>query len=810
MKRYPLLLLFLLTVITARSQNHGTVKALVLDSINNQPIGYATIAVLKLKDSSLLSYTITDKNGAFTLYNLNQAEPNRLLISCVGYNSARFTVELKKGDAVTDLGKVLLSHKTLEEVTIKGERVPVVIKKDTIEFNAEAFKVRPNAIVEDLLKKLPGMQVSHDGKITVNGKEVSRLKVDGKDFFANDPKIATRNLDADMISKVQVYDDREGDPDHLKPDYEVKKIINLKFKKALKKSIFGRGMLGGGTRDRYQANTFLNKFQDDLQLSANANSNNLSGTGVFGDGFQTPILSGDPRGSVQRQTNGTINFNDKFGKQLKLNLIYYFNNDIDDSKGTVNRQQFVGDTTFNTFSNNINHHGSTSQTLSGRLEYGSDTATSIKYNPEFSYNSNNNVSSTNATGSNNFVPLLSQSINNSNSSGSSVSFRHEFTYYTRLSKKGASFSISHALSISPSHNLNFSSDQLLSYTAALQSDTLNRSAKNTNNRDDGNLGIAVHYPFTKKLSVTVSVSGNFNRDEGDLFTYQQNLQTGLYTIFLPDQSNNLTRKQWKQALHPELMYQFTDKISLKAGVTGQLQQVTNHFNSYTSDLDQHFNNLFPTAELHINKVNINYSEDLHQPSINDLQPITVVYSQLFSFIGNPDLKPTHMHNFGVNYFDFKTQSQLYFNFSSRVSVETNSVVRERTINAEGAEVTTPINRNGRFTTYLYAGAGKTFKKSGDWQISTNTNLNGSYGHNFFEVNNQDGYQNTVAITLAQEISANWKDIIELRPGYSISPAITKYQLVDYKSSSYITHRANLGADFHLPKKISFSTKPGPA
>jgi hypothetical protein len=136
---------------------------------------------------------------------------------------------------VLDLGSLGLNPKTLSEVTVKGQIAPVVIKKDTIEFNAEAFKVRPNAVVQELLKKLPGVQVDRDGMITYIGREVSKVKVDGRDFFANDPKIATQNLDADMISKVQIYNDREGDPDHLLPDYKVGKIINLKLKKNLAK-----------------------------------------------------------------------------------------------------------------------------------------------------------------------------------------------------------------------------------------------------------------------------------------------------------------------------------------------------------------------------------------------------------------------------------------------------------------------------------------------------------------------------------------------------------------------------------------------
>ena len=170
----------------------------------------------------------------------------------------------------------------LTEVTIKGEAVPLVIRKDTIDFNAEAFKVRPNALVQDLLKKLPGMQVDRDGSMTFNGKAISKIKVDGRDFFANDPKIASRNLDADMIARVQIYDDRENDPDHLQPDYEVKKIINLKFKKKFSKATFGKVTVGGGTQGRYQLDGLYNKSIDNLQVSVIGNSKNLGSTEFIG------------------------------------------------------------------------------------------------------------------------------------------------------------------------------------------------------------------------------------------------------------------------------------------------------------------------------------------------------------------------------------------------------------------------------------------------------------------------------------------------------------------------------------------------
>jgi hypothetical protein len=794
-------LFFLLTIATTSiAQSHSTVKAIILDSLDQKPIALATVSILRLSDSSLIAYTITDKTGAFTLRNLHN-EPSRLLLSHVGYQSLRININLKKDEAI-DLGRLYMTVKMLNEVTIKGERVPVIIKKDTIEFDAEAFKTRPNALVEDLLKKLPGVQVDHDGNITVNGKDISKIKVDGKDFFANDPKIATRNLDADMIAKVQVYDDRENDPDHQIPDYQVKKIINLKFKKAFNKGSLSKFIAAGGTQDRYDANVFYSRFEKNMQIAVNANSNNLSGTGIFSDDSRGPGIYGGQSGVV-KSTIGTLHFNDSYGKKFKLNADYQFSDEVTDNNNASQRQQFISDTTFTTNSWNLAHRKSNLQSLTAKAEWAPDTSTTVKYEPKVTYNYNSNKNSAASTTSNNFIPLINNNLSDNYGSSSSTQYQHDLNYYHKLNKKGASLAISNAISIHPENGRNFNNNDLTSYIAALQSDTLRRTAKTTNTDNAENLTVGLHYPITKKLSGNITVSGNHERNGGDLLTYNEDLKTGQYTIFLQDQSSNLIRNNWQQTANTDFTYQFTDNISLKAGLSGQALQISNHFNSYTNDLNQHLFYLLPSAELRLNKVTFSYGNEARQPAINDLQPIKIVYSPLFTFIGNPSLKPTGVHHWAVNYFDFNAQSQLFFNFSTNVTVETNTILRERTVNAEGAEVTTPINRNGRFTVNLYAFAGKEFKKQDKWQLNLTTGVNAVMGHNFFNVNKQDGYQNTQAVILTEQFTANWNNVFEIRPAYSVNYALTKYQLVDLKNSAYTTQRAVLAADLYLPQKYTW-------
>ncbi|ASU32897.1 outer membrane beta-barrel protein [Mucilaginibacter xinganensis] len=799
MRKILLVPLLIIISIAAKAQNHGIVKAIILDSLNKQPIQLATVSVLKVQDSSLISYTVTDKNGAFALHNLRE-EPSRLLITHVGYQGIRINIKFKNGEPV-DLGKIYLSAKMLGEVTVKGERIPVMIKKDTIEFDATAFKTRPNALVEDLLKKLPGVQVDREGGITVNGKDISKIKVNGKDFFVNDPKIATRNLEANMISKVQVYDDRENDPDHLVPDYQVKKIINLKFKKSFTKGILSTVGAGAGTQDRYVGSGFMAKFQDDLQLSAKVGIDNLSGSGFFSGNYGGFSTLNFGSAGLRKSTNGNFDFTKDVSKKLKLHIEYRFDNSIVDNNSVSKVQQNINDTVINSLTSNIRHQKANNQILHAETEWKPDSLTIIKYNPDVEYNYNNSQDKSTSSRSNTYVPLLNTTISSDNGSSNAFQYQHNLSYYRKLNKKGASLTLSNSISIHPENSLNFNSNDLISYVAGFPSDTLRRSSKNTNSDISEGLNVAYHYPITKKLAADILLVTLHDRNKGELLTYDEDFKTGLYTIFLQNQSSNLIRNLWGEGFNPQFTYNFTDDISLKAGVTALGQQIGNHFNSYTNDLNQDFFYLLPSAEIHVKDFTLSYGETVQQPSINNLQPITIVYSPLYTFTGNPLLKPTYFHNINFNYRKYNRAAGLNFNASAHIVIEKNTIVNEQTISSEGAVVTTPINRNGRFTAYLNTSISKHFKKQGKWDFMVIGNGNASAGHNFFIVNGQNGYQNTQSVSFEPAFYAEWNDLITFEPNYKINYATTQYQLVNYPKTNYATQSAGMAVDLSLPQNF---------
>jgi len=223
----------------------GSISGQVMDTAQHRQISLATITVFTAADTSVITYRLSNENGAFKIQGLPLDKALRFIVSYSGYAAYRqeFTLSASHSDLHFDSIVMTASSKQLDEVVVMAERPPVVIKNDTIEFNASSFKTLPNALVEDLLKKLPGVQVDKDGNITVNGKPVSRMLVDGKNFFGSDPKMATRNLPANIIDKVQVTDDKEellrsGDNNIN----NVGKVVNITLKKGLKKGRIWQGI----------------------------------------------------------------------------------------------------------------------------------------------------------------------------------------------------------------------------------------------------------------------------------------------------------------------------------------------------------------------------------------------------------------------------------------------------------------------------------------------------------------------------------------------------------------------------------------
>ena len=282
MKKYIFLIVILPLVSTILiAQKNGNIKGVAFDTLSQKTVASATVTILDKKDSSLVAFSMTDNNGNFELRGI----PNgnyRLMLSHVSYHNSVKYFTVSDSNKIVNLGNVVMNDKSkiLEEVVLNAEAPPITMIDDTIQYNAGSFKTVPNANVEQLLKKLPGVKVDKDGTITAQGEKVNRVMVDGKEFFGNDPKIATRNLPADAIDKVQVYD-KQSDQAQLTgfEDGNYEKTINLKLKKDKKKGLFGKLNAGGGNKERYELKGNINSFKGARQFSAIGMGNNTNAEG---------------------------------------------------------------------------------------------------------------------------------------------------------------------------------------------------------------------------------------------------------------------------------------------------------------------------------------------------------------------------------------------------------------------------------------------------------------------------------------------------------------------------------------------------
>ena len=347
------------------AQHHpGTLKGKIVDSISHAPIPEATISVVNFSDTALASFSFSDKQGNFEIQNLENGT-YVVMISHQGLETKikTFSIDDKRPIVTIGMVNMVKQYTALNEVIVKNI-IPVLVNGDTIQFNAKSFKTKPNATAEDLLKKLPGVQVDKDGNVNAQGEDVQKVLVDGKEFFGKDPKMATRNLTADMIESVQVFDDMSEQAKFSRiDDGSRSKTINLKLRKDKKKGNFGRALLSAGTDDRYEGNLSMNRFNGDQQISFLANVNNINKTGYSFAGAGTSLFSGGNQmrdaSGITRSISTGLNFSNDWGKKIKANGSYFFSNTSrQDQQDTYRRSFFPSDSValLTRKSNNRNIH----------------------------------------------------------------------------------------------------------------------------------------------------------------------------------------------------------------------------------------------------------------------------------------------------------------------------------------------------------------------------------------------------------------------------------------------------------------------
>lgn len=726
------ILLLLAAVFTAQAlyAQKITVKGQLVDQTGSS-LPNATLLFLNPKDSTLVNFGSTNKDGLFEVKNLNRAE-YLFKVTYVGQAPLIVKISPKPDEIILDLGvqKMEPASTLLGEVEIKGERAPVTIKKDTIEFNAGSFKTQPNAVVEDLLKKLPGMEVDNDGTIRAQGEQVQRVTVDGKEFFGRDPKLATRNLPADAVEKVQVFD-RKSDQAQFTgiDDGQREKTINLELKEEKRNGMFGNATAGYGTDNRFMGKLSLNRFSKGQQLSIVGTGNNINeqgfsfddymtftgGANAFaggGGGVRTVTIGGGGGGGgggMQLgggQTNGLmntygggVNFNKDFSKKTKLSANYFVNY-LDHTIDQTTERVYNGEALAKYYNDNsLQKNTNLNHRLNLILDHEIDSMNSFKWINGFTLSKTTSDQESFSEYLTEEQNLVNSSDATTKSEGTTLSYTSDFLFRHKFAKRGRTFSTNLTFGLSDTdRDGTLDAENVGRPTPAFQI-----SDQTTTNLSYGaNLSYTEPLGGRKYLEFNYNVrqnKNNVNRDVDDLQSDENRVDNDTLT-------NHYKSAYLYQRAGTNLRIN-RDNYSVTLGASYQYTQLDGEgevFNSLAGGtvpftIPRTFSNFLPSVRFNYDfdnnvRFRIDYETSMQEPTVQQLQPIIDNSNQTNLYRGNENLKPSYQHSARLNFSKFDPVTFISFFSFVNATYTKNPIINGRTINqgADGITTTTmPVN-----------------------------------------------------------------------------------------------------------------------
>ncbi len=863
MLRYLLLLFFLvpISLLAQRTPSKvGVVKGIVIDSISQKALLEANVSLLNARDSSFVQLQSTGGEGDFTLTGIAPGA-YRLLVSFVGYKSKNIRVTVTAENPEVVVGTILVQPQAqnLNEVVIVQERPPVSVRGDTVAFNASSFKTQPNAQVEDLIKKLPGMEVDRDGNVKAQGQDVRRILVDGKPFFGNDPKMATRNLPAEMIEKVEVFD-RQSDQSQFSgvDDGERDRTINLVTKRDRKRGVFGQETAGYGTDDRYQGRISVNRFNNGQQLSAIGQLNNINQQGFTGEGLgggggggnaggnnrggagggQTGGLAG-PTGITRAGAAG-LNFSDALGTKIELSSSYFFNQtnalneqvsrretSLPSTNGATDRIQNFTDRSNGSQSINNSHR------FNVQLNYRMDSLNSLRVIPNFTYTLSNNTTNSNSRTVDGLNQPLNSSVSLFNSNGNSISGSNTLLWMHKYRRRGRTFSVNLITSVNDNttNSLNQSNNQFFrSVNTGPGSSTLTGAGSGTvtgagsatgvfativnqRNRQLTNaLSNNLTLSYTEPLSLAKTLEFRYNlslsNNESDRRTTDFNQETGQYDRVNLLLSNNFVNTFVTNRLGTSYQYRRV-KYQYTLGFDIQNASLQSENLSRDTTIAKMFQNILPNARFQYTiarnrTFTLDYRTRVNAPSVTQLQPVIDNSNPLYIRSGNPSLRPEYTHSLNLNYRNFDQTTFKSFVASVGLTNTYNRIVNATTITPSGAQVSQPINTDGYYSLFAFTSFGKPLNW-GEQKVNLNWNssVNGSRGISF--VNGLSNSSVNLNIGQGLSLNTNIKEKTDLNLSGNVTYSVATYSIQPQQNTRYFTNTANLRAYHRFGNRLFLST-----
>jgi hypothetical protein len=836
MRIVTLFILFIFTAQFVTAQNKISGK--IVDAENRLPLPDATVTIINPVDSAAIGFAVADKTGLFEIKNLIKGNFT-LGITFTGYAPYTKHLNITQSQFVMSLDTIFMQ---LDTSLLMGAVVvtapPIQIKKDTIEFKASAFKTKPNATVEDLLKKLPGVEVDKEGNITSQGEEITKVYVDGKEFFLNDPKLATKNLSSDMVEAVQVFDDMSEQAKFTKiDDGSRKRTINIKLKKDKKKGVFGRTSVSAGTEGRYDGSGSFNTFNNTRQISILGGANNVNRLG-----FTDSDLGGQKRGgggggrggggNAPAAANGNtkswsagINYRDEWGRKLNFSGSYFVAKTNNSNASQSYRQNLFGsdsssfvNTTSNSSNVNISHR------LNFKVEYMIDSMNSVLVTPSLNYQKgttgNVGTSTTRATNARLDYKAIDGTTNNSNTRDGET-FNNDLLFRHRFHKPGRTFTMgwSTALNNGNSNGFNFSPYHFYDSTNTefrfdnrqQINDQTTRSFNNTISSSvtemlDSSMVWELNYAYT--INKSNSDRNVFNYDRlNATFDLPDTAQTNYFeNLFTANRlgTNFRVKKQ-------KFDYQFGGAVNF-ATMQNFTSRITAAGKDSSFTMRQSYTNLFPNASFNFNpaprkNIRFNYRGSTRAPSVSQLQNVRDESNRVNIRTGNPNLKQEFTHNFNLTYSTFNLTNFLYINMNAGASIINNKIANTTSIESEGVLLTRPENLNGSQSFNFSGTVGIPLKKVTTGRRSpVNLNLTSSarYGRDVSKI--LDVMQYNYTSTLGERISFNYfiQDKLDLQANANFNYNKANYTTAGATDYKYFDQHYSMDVTYTILKRIMFN------
>jgi hypothetical protein len=827
MKYLFFIILFLCVLTTKAQSKEFKITGTVQTDIEKEPLESATVYLERIKDSTLVSYTISDKNGKFSLEDKTGDESLKLFISFVGYQTYSQIVKIDKGEINLEPINLLVDSNALDEVLIKS-RAPITIKTDTLEFNVKSFKTKKDANVEDLLKQLPGVEVDDEGKITVNGKDVNKILVNGKLFFGDDPTITTRNLTKDIIEKVQITDTKTkaeaftgevGDNEN--------KTINLTIKEENNKGVFGRLAAGAGTDKRYEFAGMFNKFDNDQRISLLVGGNNTNSPGFsFGEirnmfgGGRFMSMSGNGSFSVDGRSFGGgqgittsrnvgANYADKIGKKVDISADYFYSRSNSENETSTERENILPDARFFSESDSKSFNESDNHSANLEFEIQVDSTLRIDIEPSFRKSISRNTFSSFEETRDESAVLTNDSDVSSFVETVGSNFSNEIDATKKFGSNGAFL----RLSIDNEFDETTSDDSVVSeanvYGDTPESIIRDQFTDGKNKSTTFNVSTTYRLPLkAKELFLDFKFDYRSDKQDNRRSTFDFDDATQDYTSFNTELSTNFenTNKRSTPSVRLALRKEKWS-FSLESGYVFRTLENDDELRPLLSlkrnfeavELRSNFNFRFsPKSSIYSG-----YRLTNQTPSVRQLSPFQDVSNPLNIVTGNPDLEPSNNHNLyaGFNAFDFQKGTGFYAHLGGNLT--SNAVVSKSVIDENFVRNTTYTNVDGNHSAYASATFSKSIKvdslKTFKYRIGMSSNFNRNVNFN----NDVQYASKNTSYSPNAEITFTWKDVLELRPNYRVSFNTTRFDIDNFEDQKFVNHSLGINTATFLPKKFEW-------